>query len=134
MHDPFDDLQRSYGRCLRNPRFIERFYQIFMASHVDVPALFAHTDFSRQTMALRRGISAAIAHAGGSTLSQRTMMQMAQVHAKQGRAPVPPALYPYWVDSLLLAVAENDPHYSPQLGMRWRAAMQQVTAFFVRSY
>lgn len=134
MTDSYDDLQASYGRCLRKGHFIERFYTLFMDSHPDIPPLFAGTDFSRQYMALRRGISSAIVHAAGSRLAERTMAAMADVHGSRGRAPVPPALYPYWVDSLVAAVAEFDPEYTPQLGRRWRQAMETTTAFFVSHY
>jgi len=131
MTDSYDDLQASYGRCLRQGHFIERFYRRFMDSHPDIPPLFAGTDFSRQNLALRRGISSAIAHAAGSRLAERTMLAMAQVHGSRGRAPVPPGLYPYWVDSLVAAVAETDPEFTPRLGLRWRQAMETTTAFFI---
>lgn len=134
MSDNFDDLQGSYGRCLRQGAFIARFYEIFIDSHPDIHAMFVRTDFSKQHMALRRGISSAIAHAGGSQLAQRTMEQMAKVHAHDGRVPVPAALYPFWVDSLLQAVAENDPEFSPLLEQRWRLAMNRVTAHFIARY
>lgn len=132
--DNFDDLQGSYGRCLRHGPFIARFYARFMDSHPDVPALFANTDFSKQNMALRRGISSAIAHAGGSSLARKTMDQMAHVHSRAGHAPVPPSLYPYWVESLLATIAESDPEYSPALAARWRLAMGRVTAYFIDHY
>lgn len=85
-------------------------------------------------MALRRGISSAIAHAGGSTLARRTMAEMAKAHARDGRAPVPPLLYPYWVESLLKAIAEYDPEYSPALAERWRTAMNRTVGFFAEQY
>lgn len=134
MTDSYDDLQASYGRCLRQGHFIERFYTLFMGSHPAIPPLFAHTDFSRQYMALRRGISSAIVHAAGSRLAERTMATMADVHSSRGRAPVRPELYPYWVDSLVAAVAEFDPEYTPRLGQRWRQAMEATTAFFASHY
>jgi hemoglobin-like flavoprotein len=134
MSETFDDLQTSYGRCLRNGGFIARFYEIFVASHPDIPGLFKNTDFSVQFLALRRGISAAITHASGSTLSRRMMTEMAQVHSKRGRAPVPPTLYPYWVDSLLRAIAEHDPEYDFVLEQRWRKALDHTTEYFIAHY
>lgn len=134
MSGNFDDLQVSYGRCLRNGQFIEQFYELFMDSHPDVPALFEKTDFSTQRMALRRGISSAIAHAGGSQLAKRTMDQMVKVHSRGGRVPVAAALYTYWVESLLTVISKNDPEYTPALGQRWRLAMNQVTDYFVRHF
>lgn len=131
MNESLDDLQVSYGRCLRNGHFIARFYEIFLDSHPDVQAMFAKTDFSKQHMVLRRGISSALAHAGGSRLAQRTMEQMAKAHSRHGRTPVASALYPYWIDSLLRAIAEHDPEHTAALDQRWRLAMNQVTDYFV---
>lgn len=134
MADNYDDLQQSYGRCLREKNFIERFYEIFLASHPDIAPMFAKTDFQKQRMALRRGISAAISHAAGSSLSKRTTDQMADAHSRKGHAPVRPELYRYWVDSLAQAVSEMDPEATPQLIARWREGMGIVTDTFVRHY
>jgi len=134
MADQYQDLQRSYGRCLRHKRFIERFYEVFMDSHPALPPLFAGTDMGRQRLALRRGISVAIFHAAGSALSRRAIEEMADVHSLAGRAPVDPALYPYWVDSLLAVVAETDPDADAALLARWRQAMGVVCATFTRRY
>ena len=134
MSNNYDDLQQSYGRCLREKNFIERFYEIFLASHPEITAMFEKTDFQKQRMALRRGISAAIAHASGSSLTKRTMDQMAEVHSRNGHAPVPPALYPYWIDSLVQVVREMDPEATPQLLSRWRQGMSIVTDNFSKRY
>lgn len=134
MSDTFDDLQTSYGRCLQHGKFIARFYEIFMGSHPDVPAHFKDTDFSKQYIALRRGITAAIAHAGGSTLTKRTMEQMACAHSRSGHAPVPPGLYPYWTEALLVALREHDPEYNLVLEQRWRAALEYTMKHFVQRY
>ncbi|WP_324780618.1 globin [Thiobacillus sedimenti] len=134
MSSNYDDLQQSYGRCLREKNFIARFYEIFLDSHPAIAPMFAATDFQKQRMALRRGISAAISHAGGSSLSKRTVDRMADVHSRTGHAPVLPELYPYWVDSLVQAVGEVDPEATPQLLERWREGMSVVTDAFIRRY
>jgi hemoglobin-like flavoprotein len=134
MSTSYDDLQQSFGRCLREKNFIERFYEIFLDSHPEIRPMFAKTDFQKQRMALRRGISAAIAHAAGSSLSKSTMENMAHAHSRQGHAPVRPDLYPYWVDSLIKAIEETDPQITPQLIARWRQGMQVVIDDFIRHY
>lgn len=134
MSNTYDDLQQSYGRCLREKNFIERFYEIFLDSHPDIRPMFTKTDFQKQRMALRRGISAAIAHASGSSLSRSTMEQMAHAHSRKGHAPVRPDLYPYWVDSLVRAVEETDPEATPQLMARWRQGMKVVIDDFISHY
>jgi len=134
VQDSYDDLQQSYGRCLVRKGFIERFYEIFMASHPDVAPLFERTDFQKQRLALRRGISVAIFHAAGSAVVRRTCEEMADAHCRRGRTPVAPGLYPYWIDSLLRAVREYDEQADDALLGRWRTAMQSVTGMFSARY
>ena len=132
MADQFEDLQQSYGRCLRDKRFVERFYEAFLASSPAIAPLFANTDFGKQRMALRRGISVAISHAAGSALSRRATAEMAQVHSAKGRCPVDPALYPYWVDSMLKVIEETDQEANEALMQRWRLAMGVVCNTFIQ--
>jgi hemoglobin-like flavoprotein len=130
----YADLQQSYGRCLREDSFIDKFYERFLASDPRIRAMFEKTDFAKQRMALRRGISMAILHADGSSIVERPMGQMADVHARAGRAPVPPELYPLWVNALLDTIKATDPKADDTLMRRWREAMEKVTAMFVRHY
>lgn len=134
MGNNFDDLQQSYGRCLREKNFIERFYEIFLESHPAIRPMFDKTDFQTQRMALRHGISAAISYASGSSLTRRTVDQMAAAHSRSGHAPVSPELYPYWVDSLVQTVKEMDPQATPQLLSRWRQGMSVVTDTFIKHH
>lgn len=128
--DPYADLHQSYGRCLRDKAFIGRFYEVFLASNPAVPPMFAHTDFSKQRMALRRGITMAIFHAGGSPVVDRGIGEMGAVHARDGRCPVPPALYRDWIASLLQVVRETDPEADAALMARWEEAMGVVVDTF----
>lgn len=130
----YDDLQASYGRCLRKGGFINRFYDIFLESHPDIRPMFERTDWNTQRMALRRGISMAISHAEGTGLVRRGVDEMARVHARTGRCPVRPGLYPHWVESLVAAIAEYDDQATPALLQRWREAMGVVIATFVEQY
>ena len=134
MLENYDDLQQSYGRCLREKNFIERFYEIFMVSHPDIAPMFAKTDFNTQRLALRRGISAGIEHASGSRLAENTVKRMAEVHSRNGRVPVPPSLYRYWVESLVTAVSETDPQADDKLLERWRKGMNKVISSFTEQY
>jgi hemoglobin-like flavoprotein len=134
MSNKYDDLQQSYGRCLREKNFIERFYEIFLESHPSIRPMFEKTDFQTQRMALRHGISAAISYASGSSLTKRTMDQMADVHSRKGHAPVSPDLYPHWIESLVKTVTEVDPQASPELLARWRQGMKIVTDDFSKRF
>ncbi len=134
VNTKYDALQVSFGRCLRRPGFIERFYEMLLASHPSIPPMFARTDFRGQRLALRRGISMAISWAAGSTMMQRPMQQMIDVHSRTGRAPVEPALYACWVDCLLQSIGEFDPELTPDLAREWRDAMNKVVSNFAEHY
>lgn len=134
VNTKYDALQVSFGRCLRRPGFIERFYEVLLASHPSIPPMFARTDFRGQRLALRRGISMAISWAARSEMVQRPMMQMIEVHARSGRAPVEPALYACWVDCLLQSIGEFDAEFTPELAREWREAMGKVVGFFAANY
>lgn len=134
MTDSYDDLQQSYGRCLRDKHFIERFYQELMASDPRIPAMFAHTDMGKQRVALRRGISIAILHAAGSALAKRSVEKMADIHSVGGRAPVAPEFYAHWLKSLIKVIADTDPEADTGLLVRWSQAMDVVIQVFVDRY
>ena len=134
MSDQYEDLQQSYGRCLRDKNFIGRFYDVFLASNPAIAPMFAGTDFNKQRMALRRGISVAISHAAGSPLARRSTAEMAEAHGTKGRCPVDPALYPYWIDSMLAVIAETDEQADEALMQRWRQAMGVVCETFARQH
>lgn len=134
MKDDFTDVQNSYGRCLRNTRFIERFYEILMDSHPAMRPAFARTDMGQQRHALRRGISNAILYGGGYDLVQRTVESVAKIHSRKGHAPVAPNLYTYWMDSLIQAVREHDPKVTPELEARWRQAISPLIETFIQHY
>lgn len=134
MNTDFNEIERSYGRCLRRRDFIERFYELLLARDHRIELLFAHTDFSQQNKALRRGISTAIQFAAGSGIVRRTVDQMAQVHARTGRAPVPPELHAHWLECMVQAVQESDPIADAALLRRWRQALSPIVEHFRACY
>lgn len=134
MTDDYHDLQQSYGRCLRDHGFIERFYVTLLASDPRIPPMFARTDMGRQRVSMRRGISVAILYAAGSPLAQRSVEKMADAHSKAGHVPVSPELHAHWLESLLKVIADTDPEINATLLARWRQAMGVVIDTFTRHY
>lgn len=134
VKDDFNDLHQSYGRCMNNGKFIERFYEIFLASHPEVEMAFAGTDFDRQRRLLRRTLTSSIMYAAGSKGVKMEVGKMAEIHSRRGRAPVSPHLYKYWLDSLMTTIREFDPELTPQLEARWKKAMRCVTDDFAAVY
>jgi hemoglobin-like flavoprotein len=134
MPESYSDVQASYGRCSRKKGFITRFYQLLLDSDPRMEPMFAHTDWTQQNKALRRGISIALTYAGGSKIVERPLKEMAEVHARKGSVPVDPVLYAFWRQSLIQAVREHDSNLTPDLEKRWDSALRKTTDFFVERY
>lgn len=103
-----EQIQASYGRCLRKRGFISRFYAKLLSRDARVEVMFRTTDWPKQQKALRRGISIALTYAGGSEFVRRNMSQMAHIHSRAGHATVAPELYQHWIEALLETVREFD--------------------------
>ncbi len=134
MSDAYAGVQASYGRCTRKKGFITRFYELLLESDPRMAPMFSHTDWTKQNKALRRGISIALTHAGGSKIVERSLKEMADVHSRNGHAPVKPELYGYWRQSLLQAVREHDDRLTPELENQWAEALKKTTDFFTERY
>jgi hemoglobin-like flavoprotein len=124
------ELQSSYGRCTVNPKFLDRFYEIFLASHPAIKPMFAKTDFTKQKAALRNGISMMIMYEGKTQVSKMALDRLGHSHGKQGMN-MDPKLYQYWIDSLVKAVKECDQQFSPDLEKQWREAMRKGIDYMV---
>lgn len=128
MSENYADVQQSFQRCLTNKQFLFRFYEIFMSSHPDIRPMFTKTDFDKQIGLLRHGLSSALNFAGGTKIGQSVLKRIGETHSR-GRMNISPELYPYWINSLVTAVAECDPKFTPDLDKRWRNAMTVATDF-----
>lgn len=123
-------LKDSYGRCTVNQKFLDRFYDIFLASHPAIKPMFAKTDFTKQKALLRSGISMMIMYEDGTQVAKMALDRLGHSHGKQ-RMNIDPKMYQYWIDSLVAAVKECDPQFSPALEKYWRDAMRRGINYMV---
>lgn len=134
MSQSFAVLQASYGRCIRKRTFIPRFYELLLASDEVIREMFSATDWSRQNRMLRRSISIALSWVGGSRGAERSLIEMADVHSRSGRVPVPPELYANWRSCLLQSVREHDDRLTAGMELKWAEALKLTTDFFASRY
>lgn len=133
--DSFDDVQQSLGRCLRlDDNFTDRFYHKLLARNERIREMFENTDWERQRKAIRRGISLMITFAGTPGVARRQVAEIAQVHSRQGHAPVAPELYAHWIESLVAAIGEADPKFDETLEQRWREALEPGIEMIISQY
>ena len=124
----------SLARCLRDGRFFQRFYEIFLASSEEVREKFRATDFRKQRRMLQTSFYMLVEFITlGWPECQAYLERIAATHSKRGR-DIPPHLYDLWLDSLLQTVKEHDDLYSPQIENAWRNLMRAGIGFLTARY
>ncbi len=111
-----DAVFQSYGRCCRNEQFFEDFYQIFFNASLEIKFMFQNTDMEKQYHLLRAGLLWLIMHARGA--SDNKLRQLGVSHNRTGYN-IRPEMYETWLKSLVAAIKEHDPQYSPELAKQW---------------
>ena len=123
----------SLDRCLLSPGFLERFYELFLASSPEVRQKFQHVDMTRQRQVLHQSLKLTLMAAYGTPESTRGLLGLAHTHSRQARN-IPPHLYQLWLDALIMAAEEHDPQFTPELVVAWRDMLQPAIQFIVTRY
>ncbi len=123
----------SLQRCLERPKFLPRFYELFLASSDEVRRKFEHTDFPRQLRAIKKSLlEAGWIHNPGEE-AKAELARIAKSHSRAEK-DIPPGLYDLWLDSLIQAVKETDPRFTPNIEGAWRGVLGRVIAFMKAQY
>lgn len=131
-NDKSTRVQASYARCLSGTRFLDRFYDIFMA-HPEIRPLFAKTDMEKQKHLLRHGLSSVLMYAQNYATARSCLLRIQETHSRQN-LNIHPKLYPIWIDSLMRAVGECDPQFDAQLEADWREIIAPGIDLIVSGY
>lgn len=123
----------SLERCGSADSFLRRFYDIFVASSPAVAEKFADTDFRNQTRVLKTSFYLAMLASDDDAGSAQYLQRIAARHNRDD-LDIPPEHYALWLDSLLMAVSEFDPRYSPEVEQAWRAVMQPAIDYMQANY
>ena len=126
-------VESSYARCLNKNGFLNRFYEIFMASHPDVKSRFAHTDFSAQIKLLRHGLMSVFMFAENNPIGQKALTRIRGTH-RRTKLNIAPILYQYWADSLVKTVSEFDGQFNAELERSWRQVIQPAIDYIRSGY
>lgn len=124
-------VKESYARAIKN--VMDRFYEIFLASSPEIAPRFAKTDFAVQKDLLRHGIQLVLMFAEGKQIGQNGLKRIRSSHDKNHLA-IEPRLYGLWKSSLLQALSETDPEFTPELKTQWDAVLQHSVDFIVAGY
>ena len=121
----------SYQRCLRAPNFFGEFYDRLQASDPAIPPMFAETEFPRQHRLLQHGLGLLLIHA--KRHDEELLDRIARRHGK-GDLDVPPAMYGFFVESLIGAVSRYDPDFGTPVEQAWREALRPGIDFMKSKY
>jgi hemoglobin-like flavoprotein len=114
-------FDRSLARCTSQARFLDLFYEKFLASSPKVKEKFKDTDFVRQKRALKASLHMILLAAQDDDPG-KYLNDIAEKHgAKQ--LNVGAELYDLWLDSLLETVEACDPEYTPEVRHAWEEVM-----------
>jgi len=102
-----EHFNESFTRCTSDPRFLERFYALFLASSDEVRHKFTQTDLPKQRRALQASFHMVLLAATSDPVGTAHFERLAVLHS-QPHLDIPPHLYDLWLDCLVQAVQESD--------------------------
>jgi len=134
----FDNVKKSYGRCVftheAKEKFFQQFYETFLKSHPDIGALFVSTDFEKQNSMLKNAINMSILYAEKQDdLAKDVLTNISRSHSSK-RHNVKPEYYDYWLNSLIKTLQACDPNFNQELEQNWRDMMQISIDYIVERY
>ena len=128
--EKFDD---SLARCYASPRFLERFYEVFLEASPVAREKFANTDLAQQRRMLKASLVLMMLSAGDRPEGHVHMERIASVHGAGGHQ-IPAELYDVWLDCLLRVVREFDPEADEAMIAIWRRVLSPGIAFMKSRY
>ena len=123
----------SLERCTRASGFLDRFYELFLASSEEVAQKFKHTDFQKQKRALRVSLYMMMQATEGKAERDAHLEQIAGLHSKS-QLDIKPELYELWLDCLIRAVKEFDRLCDSETERAWRNMMRRGIEFMKSKY
>ena len=123
----------SLERCTSSRRFLDRFYELFVASSAEVAAKFANTDFRVQKAALKVSLYMIMASIERKPEGTVHLERIAARHSRSG-LDIGPHLYDLWLDCLIQAVRECDPLFGEETERVWRRVMRVGIEFLKSRY
>ena len=106
------------GRC---DRFLDRFYERFVAADRVVAEKFRDTDLAHQKEMLRESLAEMfdffLKHQ-----SNPYLITLARIHGARGH-DVPTRLYDLWLEALVATVLDCDPKATDSVALAWRIVM-----------
>lgn len=121
----------SLKRCVSDSKFLDRFYVHFLSSSDEVKEKFKNTNMANQKIILKASLYIMETAAGG-TIAQG-LKNLADSHDRNN-LDIKPEFYEFWLNSMVSAVKDIDPQFSPDIEQAWRATMRPGMDYMQSKY
>ena len=128
-----EHFNESFTRCTSDPRFLERFYALFLASSDEVRHKFTQTDLQKQRRMVQASFHMMMLAATSDSVGTSHFERLAVLHS-QPHLDIPPHLYDLWLDCLVQALKQCDRQWTPETERVWRSMMANGIAFMKARY
>ena len=126
-------FNESLDRCSSRSGFLDRFYELFLASSDEIAKKFEKTDFKKQVRMLKVSLYVLMVASSGKPEFDVPMEELATLHDRS-HLNIKPELYDQWLDCLLQAVEEFDPSFDTEIETAWRTVLQHGIDFMRSRY
>ena len=117
-------FEQSLARCVQDERFIDAFYERFLAASPDVRVKFQKTDFNKQKKILETSLYMMARAALGLEDGATHLESIATSHSRRG-LDIAPSLYTVWLSCLIDTARSTDPQFSTEVEASWRELLQR---------
>lgn len=128
-----DMVRQSYGRCLQDSSFFDKFYDRFLSSSDEIRVKFANTDFDKQKLLIKNGINMVIMFANENKVAVNAINRIRDSHSS-ARMDIPPRLYDNWRTCLLETIKECDPKLEAECLKAWDEVMRLAITHITEGY
>ena len=120
----------SFERCINDPLFLDKFYEIFLSSSDEVYQMFKNTEMETQKVMLMTSL---VYMSNAHNDTPGLLSEIANKHAKNN-LNIKPHLYKLWLDSLIAAANSIDPLFDVNTEKLWRETLQPGIDFMISRY
>ena len=127
-------FDESLRRCDTHPKFLDIFYEKFLASSPKVREKFSNTDFARQKRLLRASFYMILLASEDEQHGPERYLKFLAAHHASNALNIGAQLYDLWLDSLLQAVKQCDPRYTTEVEEAWEEVMGVGIRYMLEHY
>ena len=123
------DFHDSLDRASNSGRFMDVFYDGFVASSIDVEKIFKDTDMERLKRKLKSSLHMMTMLVDDAPGTEMYIGHLARVH---DRYSIPPEMFNVWMDLLIEAVRECDSEFDDSVEAIWRDVIGEGIAIMTQ--